>query len=96
MTYRPGDQVYPADLPRRFLCRVTAVESFTVSSRTCQMLKLEPLEGPWPTGTSLIRLNAAVVPAHRRARWTRLWSHRSAAHTAGRQPRRLARPRAVA
>jgi hypothetical protein len=66
MMYAPGDYVCPADLPRRFLCRVVGAESFHVSSGESQILKLEPLEGPWPSGTCLIRLGGAVVPARTR------------------------------
>ena len=63
MLYEPGDYVCPSDLPRRFLCRVEQAESFKVGDGLSQILKLEPLEGPWPSGTCLIRLGGAVVPA---------------------------------
>ena len=60
MMYRHGDYVYPADLPRRFVCRVAAAQSFDVGRGTSQILKLEPLTGPWPAGTQLVRLDAQV------------------------------------
>jgi len=61
--YQTGDYVYPADMPRRLLCRVAEAESWG----TFQILKLRPLEGPWPPGTHLIRLDKAVRPARVRA-----------------------------
>jgi hypothetical protein len=61
--YRLGDYVYPSDLPRRFLCRVAAAENFVVPAGTSQILRLEPLEGPWPQGTLLVRLDKAVRAA---------------------------------
>jgi hypothetical protein len=61
--YRLGDYVYPSDLPRRFLCRVAAAEQFDVPAGTSQILRLEPLEGPWPHGTLLVRLDKAVRAA---------------------------------
>lgn len=63
--YDAGDYVYPTDLPRRHLCRVTVAEEFNADGRTSQILKLEPMIGPWPPGTCLIRLNSAVIPAWR-------------------------------
>jgi hypothetical protein len=71
MFYKPGDHVYPSDLPRRFLCRVEQVESFRVRDGVTQILKLEPLEGPWLVGTHLIRLDGAVIPAPTRELWRR-------------------------
>ena len=61
MMYDPGDYVCPSDLPRRFLCRVEQVESMKVGDGFSQILKLEPLEGPWAGGTRLIRLDDAVA-----------------------------------
>ena len=61
--YQTGDYVYPADLPRRLLCRVAEAESWG----TFQILKLRPLEGPWPPGTHLIRLDEGVRAARVRA-----------------------------
>ena len=69
MTYHNGDYVYPADLPRRVLCRVRNTESLSVRNAPSQILKLEPLEGPWPAGTELIRLDEWVVPARPRRLW---------------------------
>jgi len=71
MLYQPGDHVCPSDLPRRFLCRVEQVESFKVGDGLAQILKLEPLEGPWPAATRLIRLDGAVIPAPTRELWRR-------------------------
>jgi hypothetical protein len=84
VTYQTGDYVYPADLPRRLLCRVCQTESLTVRTGTSQILKLEPLEGPWPTGTELVRLEEWVIPAQPR----RLWQ-------GGRRPERKVRPGAT-
>jgi len=63
--YHTGDFVYPTDLPRRFLCRVTEEESFRVETGTAQILKLAPLEGPWPDGTLLVRPDVWVRAARR-------------------------------
>jgi hypothetical protein len=63
--YHTGDFVYPTDLPRRFLCRVTEEESFRVETGTAQILKLAPLEGPWPEGTLLVRPDVWVRAARR-------------------------------
>ena len=63
MTYEPGDLVYPADLPRRVLCRVLEVEVFAAGSGISQLLRLEPLEGQrWHPGTSLVRRGEVVLP----------------------------------
>lgn len=72
MTYQTGDYVYPADLPRRLLCRVEAAERLDLGSGTGQVLRLEPLEGPWPPRTSLVRLDHFVVPARARELWQRV------------------------
>ncbi len=69
MLYQPGDYVCPADLPRPIICRVEDVESLRVGREVSQVLKLEPLEGPWPAGTRLIRLDATVVPVPARTLW---------------------------
>jgi hypothetical protein len=64
MTYEPGDLVYPADLPRRVLCRILETESIDIRGSTRQILRLEPLEGQtWHPGTSLVRRGEAVLPA---------------------------------
>jgi hypothetical protein len=68
--YHTGDFVYPTDLPRRFLCRVTEEESFRVQTGTAQILKLAPLEGPWPEGTLLVRPDVWVRAARRACRAT--------------------------
>jgi len=90
MLYQPGDHVYPSDLPRRFLCCVEQVESFNVRGGLAQILELEPLEGPWPAGTHLIRLDCAVIPAPTRELWRR---HRLVRRSSVERPRM--RPRVV-
>ena len=67
--YRAGDFAYPEDLPARFLCRVADIETFRVSGGNGQILKLAPLEGPWPEGTILIRPDDAVRRVDIRAHW---------------------------
>ena len=69
--YQPGDCVYPTDLPRRFLCRVAGAETFCTGAGPSQILRLQPLEGPWPDGTLLIRLDGAVIAAAARQLWLR-------------------------
>ena len=71
MMYRTGDYVFPTDLPRRFLCRVNQAETLRVGGEQSQILRLEPLEGPWPAGTTLIRLDPSVVRAVPRDFWSR-------------------------
>jgi hypothetical protein len=65
MTYKRGDYVFPGDLPRRFLCMVSDTETLRLGNSDGQILKLSPLEGPWPQGTFLIRLDHGVRPALR-------------------------------
>jgi hypothetical protein len=43
MSFQTGDYVYPVDLPRRVLCRVTRVET----SDGVQILTLQALDKPW-------------------------------------------------
>src|SRR5438270_10271 len=43
MAFRPGDYVYPADLPRRLLCRVAAAESGRTRTGAFQLLTPEAL-----------------------------------------------------
>ena len=69
MIYQPGDYVYPADLPRAVLCRVSKAENVHVRTGMAQILRLEPLEGPWPAVTTLVRLDEYVVPAKPRQLW---------------------------
>lgn len=69
MPYQPGNYVYPADLPRRILCRVKQAETLIIRSGPVQVLRLEPLEGPWSNGTALVRLDEYVVPAEPRQLW---------------------------
>ena len=95
MLYQPGDYVCPSDLPRRFLCRVEQVESINVGEGLSQILKLEPLEGPWPAATCLIRLDDAVTPALREL-WRRRGLVRPSAVERPRVRRRVAGGRAVA
>ena len=69
--YRPGNYVYPTDLPRQLLCRVVAADTRPTTTGTFQILELMPLEGPWRSGTHLVRLDNAVVPTAPRALWRR-------------------------
>jgi hypothetical protein len=82
--YHTGDFVYPTDLPRRFLCRVTEEESFRVETGTAQILKLAPLEGPWPEGTLLVRPDVWVRAARRGCTSARLRATRTASSHAAR------------
>lgn len=63
MTYHRGDWVYPADLPRRFLCRIVEAQSVCIDGGRFQILALEPVEGPWAPGTVLVRDDGTVCPA---------------------------------
>ncbi len=68
MAFRPGDYVYPADLPRRLLCRVAATESGRTRTGAFQILTLEPLERPWsdwPGANLIVRFDESLraVPA---------------------------------
>jgi len=56
--YVVGDFVVPIDLPRSFLCFVTNAHDIGVEDD--QLLELEPLEGPWPAGTQLVRMDTMV------------------------------------
>lgn len=67
--YDRGDYVFLTDLPRPFLCRVLDAETFRVGPTRSQMLKLAPLEGPWPPDTMLIRLDHCVTRCDVRSRW---------------------------
>ena len=96
MLYQPGDYVCPSDLPRRFLCRVEQVESINLGIGLSQILKLEPLEGPWPAGTHLIRLDGAVIPAPTRELWRRRGLVRPSAVERPRMRPRVVGGRAVA
>ena len=62
--YRAGDYVYPADLPRRVLCRVATADRAVTPAGEFQILTLEPLEGPWQwrLGGRLVRFDEAVLP----------------------------------
>ena len=66
--YDRGDHVLLTDLPRPFLCRVLDAETFNVGPNRSQMLKLAPLEGPWPSDTMLIRLDHCVTPCDVKSR----------------------------
>jgi hypothetical protein len=65
MTFGPGDYVYPVDLPRRILCRVTGVETATTRTGAVQILTLEALDKPWSDwdGPLIVRFDADVRPA---------------------------------
>ena len=72
MTYQPGDYVYPADMPKRVLCRVACAEEATTSSGELQILTLEPLEGPWRrlgAAPDVVRIGDDVRPARVRDLW---------------------------
>jgi len=77
VTYECGDYVCPTDLPRRFVCKISDAETVGLGAETIQILKLEPMEGPWPVGTFLIRLDASVVPVVSADRWKRRGLRRS-------------------
>jgi hypothetical protein len=61
MSFQPGDYVYPVDLPRRVLCRVTGVDT----SDGVQILTLEALEKPWSDldAPLIVRFDGDVRPA---------------------------------
>jgi len=69
MTYHEGDIVYPADLPRRFPCKVVQAERLSMDNGSTQVLRLAPLTGPWPDVTVLVRLCEAVRPVVPRDAW---------------------------
>jgi hypothetical protein len=60
MTYQRGEYVYPSDLGRPFLCRVVDAERLHLTGAVAQLLKLRPLEGPWPKDAVLIRFADGV------------------------------------
>jgi hypothetical protein len=63
MRYQPGDLVYPADLPRRVLCRVVATKQIASRDGGGQALRLKPVSGqPWHPPGVFVRLNAGVLP----------------------------------
>jgi hypothetical protein len=66
MIYQRGDFVYPADLPCPVMCRVVSVQRLRHGIARGQLLELEAVEGPWPPGTLLIRLDDVVVPIQSR------------------------------
>lgn len=66
--YQVGDRVIPVDLPRRLVCRVASTDEVPLRDGECaQILTLQPLDGPWEQGTTLVRLDSAVRPAGRHA-----------------------------
>jgi len=72
MAFRPGDYVYPADLPRRLLCRVATAESGRTRTGAFQILTLEPLARPWsdwPRPDLIVRFGEAVRRAPARDLW---------------------------
>ena len=72
MAFLPGDYVYPADLPRRLLCRVAAAESGRTRTGAFQILTLEPLEKPWsdwPRPNLIVRFDESVRPAPAHDLW---------------------------
>lgn len=60
--YAVGDLVVPVDLPRPFVCSVATARALAVGGD--QLLELTPLDGPWPPGTRLVRLDEMVRRAH--------------------------------
>src|SRR5207245_11679095 len=96
LRYPAGDEGCPPDLPRRFLSRVEQVESCKLRDGLTQILKLEPLEGPWPAGTRLIRLDGGVIPAPTRELWRRRGLERPPAVERPRVRTRVVGGRAVA
>lgn len=56
--YEVGDFVIPVDLPRIFVCYVT--NAYPIGQEDDQLLELQPLDGPWPIGTLLIRMDHMV------------------------------------
>lgn len=69
MLYHVGDWVFPADLPRPVLCRVTQTERLDGRAGGGQILRLAPFAGPWPAGTKLVRLDDWVRPVDPRELW---------------------------
>jgi len=72
MLFQPGDYVYPADLPRRLLCRVASAESAATGMGAFQILTLEPLEQPWSEWRDaplIVRLDENVRPVPARDLW---------------------------
>jgi hypothetical protein len=59
--YEVGDFVIPVDLPRIFVCYVT--NAYPIGQGDDQLLELQPLDGPWPIGTLLIRMDHMVRAA---------------------------------
>jgi len=70
--FRTGDYVYPVDLPRRLLCRVSLVDSAQTTRGAFQILTLEPLEGVWRqafTPDPVLRFDQDVRRAGTRDLW---------------------------
>jgi hypothetical protein len=67
VAYGRDDYVIPTDLPRAFVCRV--VHAHGVPNTSLQVLELDPLDGPWPHGTRLIRGSDSVRPATSSELW---------------------------
>ena len=59
--YQVGEFVIPIDLPRVFVCYVT--NAYPIGQEDDQLLELQPLDGPWPVGTLLIRMDHMVRTA---------------------------------
>ena len=70
MAYQVGDRVIPEDLPRPLVCRVQATDDVPLGAgEHGQILTLEPLDGPWERGITLVRLDSAVRPAGTARAW---------------------------
>lgn len=89
--YDRGDYVFLADLPRPLLCLVLDAKTLAVGAGRSQMLKLAPLEGPWPPDTTLIRLDHCVKRCDVRGRWRAPMSRAGRRDTAQRPVRQEVR-----
>lgn len=68
MLYEAGDIVIPLNVATRPSCRVCDVRPTAPTGPGRQVLELEPLEGFWPAGTRLLRLDTGVEPVAARQR----------------------------
>ena len=85
--YERGDYVRLVDTPIPVRCRVIEAETFRVGGGRSQILKLAPLDGPWPADTMLVRLDHCVTPCHDRGdRTTRPGPRRYPARRPGVRP----------
>ena len=66
MRYERGDYVYPLDLSRAVLCRVTRADNVSVPGHAGQLLRLEPADHEWSDTRPLVRRDDGVAPAYPR------------------------------